>query len=222
ARRPGLRIDLDFAGVAAVWEVTGAGAVGRSLIEAGLHAGRQLLQLEGRLRHFVDAEALVGAGDGEAAILEFHVVFGGSEEVRRALFALGEIFSLTMTMAPPLMVVEREPPVPIPKATASVSPWMNFTCSGSTPSRSTRICVCTVAWPWPCEMEPVTNVIPPSGSKRMSAVSMVGSAAISWVLEMRMPRSIPCLAASLRRASKPFQSASFMVRSRFSSNRPLS
>jgi hypothetical protein len=37
-----------------------------------------------------------------------------------------------------------------------------------------------------------------------------------------MPRSMPRLAASLRRASKPFQSASFMVRSRFSSNRPLS
>ena len=29
-------------------------------------------------------------------------------------------------MAPPLMVVEREPPVPMPNATASVSPWMNL------------------------------------------------------------------------------------------------
>ena len=132
------------------------------------------------------------------------------------------ILSLTMTMAPPLMVVEREPPVPMPKATASVSPWMNLIRSGSTPSRSTSICVWIVAWPWPCEIEPVTKVMPPSGSKRISAVSMVGSAACSMVLEMPMPRSMPRFAASLRRASKPAQSASFMARSMFSSKRPLS
>ena len=135
---------------------------------------------------------------------------------------LAMILSLTMTMAPPLMVVEREPPVPMPKATASVSPWMNLIRSGSTPSRSTSICVWIVAWPWPCEIEPVTKVMPPSGSKRISAVSMVGSAACSMVLEMPMPRSMPRLAASLRRASKPLQSASFMARSMFSSKRPLS
>src|SRR5580698_9070868 len=100
-----------------------------------------------------------------------------------------------MAMAPPLMVVEREPPVAMPKATASVSPWMNFTRSGSTPSRSTRIWVWIVAWPWPWEIEPVTSVSPPSGSKRISAVSMVGSAACSMVLEMPMPRSMPRLEA---------------------------
>ena len=35
---------------------------------------------------------------------------------------LAMILSLTIAMALPLMVVEREPPVPMPKATASVSP----------------------------------------------------------------------------------------------------
>jgi hypothetical protein len=44
--------------------------------------------------------------------------------------ALATIFSLTMTKAPPLMVAEREPPVPMPKATLSVSPWMYFTSLG--------------------------------------------------------------------------------------------
>jgi len=39
-----------------------------------------------------------------------------------------------------------------------------------------------VAWPWPWEIEPVTSVSPPSGSKRISAVSMVGSAACSMVV----------------------------------------
>ena len=130
--------------------------------------------------------------------------------------------SATMTMAPPLIVVEREPPVPMPKATASVSPWMNLILSGSTPSWLTSIWVWMVLWPWPCEIEPVTKVMPPSGSKRISAVSMVGSAACSMVLEMPMPRSLPRFAASFRRASKPFQSPSVMARSMFSSKRPLS
>jgi len=60
---------------------------------------------------------------------------------------LAMILSLTSAMALPLIVVEREPPVPIPNATASVSPCMNFTRSGSTPRRSTRIWVWIVAWP---------------------------------------------------------------------------
>ena len=46
--------------------------------------------MEGRLRHLVDAEAPVGAGNGEAAILEFHIVFGGFEDVGRELLALGD------------------------------------------------------------------------------------------------------------------------------------
>jgi carbon-monoxide dehydrogenase large subunit len=70
-----------------------------------------------------------------------------------------------------LAIVEREPPVPIPNDAASVSPAMNLIRSGSTPSRSTSIWVWIVAWPWPCEIEPVTKVMPPSGSKRISAVS---------------------------------------------------
>jgi hypothetical protein len=52
--------------------------------------GGRLVQLEGRLRHLVDAEAPVGAGNGEAAVLEFYVVFGGFEDVGRELLALGD------------------------------------------------------------------------------------------------------------------------------------
>ena len=84
-----------------------------------------------------------------------------SSRCAASFLPLAMIFSLTRTMAPPLIVVEREPPVPMPNATASVSPWMNLIWSGSTPSRSTRICVWMVAWPWPCEIEPVTKVMPP-------------------------------------------------------------
>ena len=64
-----------------------------------------------------------------------------SRRCAASFLPLAMIFSLTSTIAPPLIVVEREPPVPMPKATASVSPWMNLTEWGSTPSRSTRICV---------------------------------------------------------------------------------
>ena len=44
--------------------------------------------------------------------------------------ALAMIFSLTMTKRRPAIVAEREPPVPSPKNTASVSPWMYLTSFG--------------------------------------------------------------------------------------------
>ncbi len=86
----GLGIDLDLADVAAVREVAGARAVGRGLVQAGLHAGRQLVELERGLRHLVDAEAAVGAGDGEAAVLELHVGFRRLQHVGGELLALGD------------------------------------------------------------------------------------------------------------------------------------
>jgi hypothetical protein len=131
---------------------------GKGGVPAGQAAGRH-----------VEAHGAIGAGDGEAAVLELDVALGRLQEVRGELLALGNNLVADRDEAPPLMVVEREPPVPMPNATASVSPAMNLIRSGSTPSRSTSIWVWIVAWPWPCEIEPVTKVMPPSGSKRTLA-----------------------------------------------------
>ncbi len=88
--RAGVRIDLDLADMRAVREVAARRLVGRGLVEAGLHALRQLVELERRLRHLVDAEAAVGAGDGEAAVLELHVGLGGLQHMGGELLALGD------------------------------------------------------------------------------------------------------------------------------------
>ena len=52
------------------------------------------------------------------------------------------------------MVAEREPPVPSPKNTLSVSPWMYSMSFGCTPSLSATTCLNVVSWPWPWLMLP--------------------------------------------------------------------
>ena len=85
------------------------------------------------------------------------------------------IFSVAMWNAEPAMVAEREPPVPSPKNTWSVSPCMYCTSSGSRPSRSQTICLNTVSWPWPWLIEPENSVTAPERSKRISAPSKPGA-----------------------------------------------
>ena len=52
-------------------------------------------------------------------------------------------------MAMPLAVMEREPPVPLPVCTMSLSPCSSLTASNGTPSWSAITCANGVAWPWP-------------------------------------------------------------------------
>ena len=69
------------------------------------------------------------------------------------------------------MVAEREPPVPSPKNTLSVSPWMYSMLSGCTPSLSATTCLNVVSWPWPWFFEPISTVALPLGANRISANS---------------------------------------------------
>ena len=119
----------------------------------------------------MDAHGAVGAGDGEAAVLELDVAFGGLQEMRGKLLALGDD-----------LVADQDD--------GAAAHGGRARAAGAHAERH-RIGVALdelhllridaepvhqhlrlqVAWPWPCEIEPVTKVIPPSGSKRISAVS---------------------------------------------------
>ena len=55
-----------------------------------------------------------------------------------------------------------EPYVPVPLATASVSPLTTVTFSSGSPSCSAAIIANVVSCPWPCENEPVRTIAPPS------------------------------------------------------------
>ena len=145
-------------------------------------------------RDLLDGERAVGLGRGEHAFLELEIARVDLEHMRGDGARLGDDLSVAMWKAEPAMVAEREPPVPSPKNTSSVSPWMYCTSLGSRPSRSQTICLNTVSWPWPWLLEPENSVTVPERSKRISAPSMPGAAARSMVLEMPKPRSLPCFA----------------------------
>ena len=67
----------------------------------------------------------VGAGDREDAVGEIDIGLGGFEQMRGDRLGLVDDL-LGRQHAPPSRpsVAEREPPVPSPIATLSVSPWM--------------------------------------------------------------------------------------------------
>src|SRR5712691_8028125 len=112
---------------------------------------------------------------------------------------LASTLSAAVHSAVPPMTVEREPIVPMPQATRSVSPSMYRTSRGSRPRRSWRICLNVVSWPWPWFLLPIRTVAPPLGSKRISAYSGCGPAAFSIALAMPIPRSRPRFFDSPRR-----------------------
>ena len=103
--------------------------------------GGSLLELEGGLGDIEDADAAVGAGDGEAAALELDIGLRGFQQMRGELLALGDDLLGDHDDGAAAHGGRARAAVPMPNATASVSPWMNLICSGSMPSRSTRICV---------------------------------------------------------------------------------
>ena len=101
------------------------------------------------------------------------------------------------------MVAEREPPVPSPKNTLSVSPWMYSMSFGWMPSLSATTCLNVVSWPWPWLMEPENICTVPPRSKRISAPSRPAAAARSMVFDMPSPRSLPRFLDSALRLPKP-------------------
>ena len=88
-RHAGVRIDLDFRDMAAIGEGRRRVLGGVIDVERIGHALRHLA-LAQPLRQFHDADRAVGAGDGEAAVAEFDVAFGGFHQMRRRLLALGD------------------------------------------------------------------------------------------------------------------------------------
>ena len=60
-----------------------------------------------------------------------------------------------MKIAEPPSCSDREPKVPTPRATSSVSPWLTVTCSIGMPRVSVTSMAKLVSWPWPWPLEPV-------------------------------------------------------------------
>ena len=89
---PGFRIDFDFRDVAAVGEGRWYRLGGMVDVERGRHALRQLAFAQAA-RQLDDVDRAIGAGDGEAAIAEFDVGFGGFHQMGgRALALLDDQF----------------------------------------------------------------------------------------------------------------------------------
>jgi len=101
------------------------------------------------VRHLREADAAVGAADAEFSAGELDIRVGRLEQVRGDLLPFEMIFSQAKYRAEPPTAIEREPNVPVPAATAAVSPSTMEILSIATPSRAPRICAKLVAWPWP-------------------------------------------------------------------------
>ena len=80
---------------------------------------------------------------------------------------LSMIFIAARSSAEPPTAIEREPKVPVPNGTWSVSPSMISICAIGTPSRDARICAKVVAWPWPWLWVPSSACTLPSGCTRI-------------------------------------------------------
>ena len=107
---PGFGIDLDLADVAAGREREVGRIVERALLQARLDlAGRELVRHVGVQRDFAPGDRLVGAGDGELAVLEHDVAFGGLEQCAATFLALASTLSSAFTIADMPTAPEREP-----------------------------------------------------------------------------------------------------------------
>src|SRR5215467_7732297 len=85
--------------------------------------------------------------------------------------ALASTLSSALTIADIPTAPEREPYVPIPNCTLSVSPCTIETFSNGMPSRSETSCANVVSCPCPCACVPVSTSTLPVGLTRTSALS---------------------------------------------------
>src|SRR5205814_630570 len=72
-----------------------------------------------------------------------------ADALRHAAVPLAMTSAEDSTMACPVAVIEREPPVPLPKRTRSLSFCSSVIFSKGTPSCADSTCANGVAWPWP-------------------------------------------------------------------------
>src|SRR5215475_14852253 len=86
-------------------------------------------------------------------------------------FALASILSSALTIADIPTAPEREPYVPMPNCTLSVSPCTTETFSNGMPRRSETSCAKVVSCPCPCAWLPVSTSTEPVGLTRTSADS---------------------------------------------------
>ena len=145
----------------------------------------------------------IGAGDDELSLLEHHVLLVRLHGMGSELFPLAMTLSAAASSAVPAAMVERDPNVPVPVATRSVSPCWKRTRSGGIPGLSAMIWRNDVAWPWPWSCVPSESVSAPDGSKRSSACSISPTLVDATVLDTPIPRSLPCRSDCARRAGKP-------------------
>jgi len=220
-KRAGIRIDLELADMAAV----GIGEIGRrkraGLVEPAFEPRRQIGGAKRRLGHLGQGDMAVGAGDGEIAFGELDIGLRRFEQVGGDAPALAMILSAAIHKAEPPITVEREPLVPMPKATRSVSPSMNWMSVGSIPSFSLNTCLNVVSCPG--------LVLAAHQEGRVAArvkadlgEFLAGPGAFSIGLAMPMPRSLPRVCDSARRAANPLQSESASTLSWLATKSPQS
>ena len=89
-RRSGFRIDFHLGDMAAVGEVDRAGTKRGDFVEAGFQVLRQKRGVVGCRGHGGNIHRPVGSGDGEDAVFERDVVFGGLQHVGRYSRTLGD------------------------------------------------------------------------------------------------------------------------------------
>src|SRR5882724_9906726 len=70
---------------------------------------------------------------------------------------------------------EREPYVPMPNCTLSVSPWTIVICSMGMPSRCEVSWANVVSWPWPWLCEPVSTSTEPLVVRKLQRLVEAGS-----------------------------------------------
>ena len=117
-----VRVDLHLADVAAVRPGVLLRRERPGLVESRLQARGKLGRLEGGAGHLRDRDGPVRPGHPEPALREQEVRLGRLEQVRGDPLALGNTLSAASHSADPPTTVERDPIVPVPKATRSVSP----------------------------------------------------------------------------------------------------
>jgi hypothetical protein len=134
----GLRIDLELAHMRAVAEGEARRIVDRGFLQPRLHRLEwKIVRHIGGAGDLRERDPAVGAGDHERAIGELDVARRRFQQMTGDQLALGD--DLVAGAQPPT-AIEREPKVPVPCGTASVSPSLTSTLSTATPSFDARIC----------------------------------------------------------------------------------
>jgi len=89
---PGVRVDFDFADMAAIGEGRRRRDEMPGLGKAGVDPWRQLRRVKSGARHLLDRDPAVGAAYRETAVIKGDIGFRRFKQMRRDLAALGDQF----------------------------------------------------------------------------------------------------------------------------------